>query len=1119
MSAPVTARQTADVFVGREGELARMRAVAGEAFAGRARLVLLRGEPGMGKTRTAEEVAAAARAAGARIIWGRCYEGEGAPAFWPWVQVIRACARDQALVRRALGADTGLLAHLDPGIFEADSHCPTESADNRFRLFDAVARLIRGVAERTALVLVFDDLQGADASSLQLLCFVARELQDVPVLIVATYRPVGAAPGTPLADALLELARVSGCVHLELTGLSAAEVSEYVRRVFVGPPSDALVASLHQRTEGNPFLLSEFVRALLSERGLDAADGADVTAIGVPENVRAFIQRRLRPLSRACLDTLQIAAVIGRDFLTDVVERATGATCAVVQEAVTARIVLRTASGRYRFAHALIRETLYEAIPDTSRRHLHRAVGNAIEQLPDAAERVAELAYHFAEADGDADGAKAVAYARRAGDRALALLAYEEAVRLYELADRVLHAATPGADEERCEVLLCLAHAQQRAGQRDRARDTHQRLAAIARRLGRPDFLARAAIADGHEGFAIGAKDEELLALLEEAFAALGDQESALRARTAAQLATALSADGGASRIRAGQLTVEAVALARRLGDAGALAEALLARHWVLGGSSNIEERAAVSTEAMAAAALTHDTNLIMLCRELRVRDLLELGEGDAFRREVEAQAGDAARIRQPVWLGQATHLRAVRAMLAGRLAECEQLAHEAFAIGQQVNREGAFQMLWLQLLQVCREQGRLAEVEPAFRAAADRHVRAVGFRSIFIYVLSELGRQVAARSEFERIAIDDFAAMKRGAKAASLTVALLAEVCAALGDAARAPTLYELLLPYAGRNIVTAYTFICFGSASHPLGLLAATMQRWDTAVQHFDDALAMYRRMGMPLFAARTQLAYARMLLARRQPDDAAQARTRLDAVLATARELGAGALEQQASELIASVVQSEALRLAGAAHTTGTAQVAAAHLKASATAVFRREGDYWTVSDNGAPLRLRDAKGLSYIAHLLRHPGREFHVLDLVTLGETSVTTTPASSVMDQGLPLLDQRARAEYAQRVADLRAELDEAEGHADTGRATRLRAEIEFLTEEIAGAVGLNGRNRLAAGHAERARSAVTKRIKEIINRIDEHNPHLGRYLRETIKTGLFCSYVPGPTRPMQWVL
>ena len=301
-------------------------------------------------------------------------------------------------------------------------------------------------------------------------------------------------------------------------------------------------------------------------------------------------------------------------------------------------------------------------------------------------------------------------------------------------------------------------------------------------------------------------------------------------------------------------------------------------------------------------------------------------------------------------------------------------------------------------------------------------------------------------------------------------------------------------------------------GSVARSLGLLATVLARYDDAERHFENALEMNARIRARVWVAHTQHDYARMLVARDGPGDRARATALAAQALATAREVGMKPLE-------AKVVQLRAA--AGLDEEPSTAPAPEGPPAPAAAAVFRRDGDVWAIAYDGKGLRLKDAKGVQYIACLLRRPGEEFHCADLAAGGETESARggdagTIAAGLGDAG-EVLDAPARAAYRQRLQDLESELAEATQWADTGRAEKLGAELEFLRAELSAAYGLGGRARKAADTSDRARKAVTSRIRESIERIGKEHPALARHLENAIHTGTFCSYQP--ERPVRWEL
>ena len=460
------------VFVGRETELDQLTSGLEDVLAGRGRLFLLVGEPGIGKSRLAEEMAARASAAGARVLWGRCWEAGGAPAFWPWVESLRAHIRkaEPEELRRQLGSGAAELAQILPELREIFVDLPEpaalESESARFRLFQATAEFVRNASDERPLMMVLDDLHAADTPSLLLLQFLARELGSTRVLLLGALRDVDPIPRQPVTAMLTEVAREPLTSRLLLAGLSEPDVREYVEQTASAIVSTELVAALHEETDGNPLFVSEALRLLTLEGIQPGSLGARIV---IPQNVRDVIARRLTHLSGECNRVLVVASVLGREFALGAVARVGGVSEDQLLELLDEAMVVRVVSdvpggpGRLRFAHVLIRDTLYEGLTTARRLLLHRQAAEALEALYGAepGPHTAELAYHSI-AGSDYD--KGVGYARRAGDRAFALLAYEEAARLYGSAVEALDLSGLSDDERRCELLLSLGEAESRAG-------------------------------------------------------------------------------------------------------------------------------------------------------------------------------------------------------------------------------------------------------------------------------------------------------------------------------------------------------------------------------------------------------------------------------------------------------------------------------------------------------------------------------------------------------------------------------------------------------------------------------------------------------------------------------
>jgi DNA-binding SARP family transcriptional activator/tetratricopeptide (TPR) repeat protein len=894
---PLAAALGRHALVGRGRELELLEQCWQQAVSGMRRLVLISGDAGIGKTRLAAEVGRRARDDGALVLYGRFDEETVAP-YQPVVEMVRGWSSGASLhpLRECLGsraAELGILfAELGPPPPDHDG----DPDGRRLRFFDAVAALFGEAGAEAPLVLVFDDLHWADRPTLQLLRHLVRSPQPRQALVLGTYREAELEPGHPLLELIADVRREGVLERLALTGLDECEVAELVTELGVPAAERSFVHALHGETEGNPFFIEEVVRHLRGSTDISLAEA------GVPDGVREVTARRLRRLDGESRKALQVAAVIGREFDYDVLQAVApldeDALIGALEEGVEAR-VLREAGrvGRYAFTHALVRATLYDGLSQLRRARLHGRVGEAIARLRggDLDPHLPQLAYHFAQAAPVEQPERAIDFALAAARRADRQLAWEEAAQHYRAALRARELTGAFDDPVRAELLLAQGTSEDRAGMEAEARATFESATATARVLGDASLLGRAALGFAGQWSVLGRVDEARLALLEEALAALGEEDSPLRARLLARLALELYYSGDPDRRLA--LSEQAVDLARRLGDPRTLAVCLDARHYALWRPENVDERLDVAAELRRVAEQTGDPELELEGAGWTVVDLLELGDVAGAEVQIAAASKLAEALHRPIWRWWTTLLRCTRAQLAGRFDEAEQLAEQALEIGRHGQAENAVNAYSQAMFNIRREQGRLAEVEPSVRRFIDLYPALVAWRAALALLLVELGRVEEARAEFEAVAGED---LPRDANWL-IGVTLLAEVCGALGDGERAEPLYELLEPYAGRNVVVGRAATCNGAAARLLGTLAAAMGSWELAEGHFISALAMHERMGAPPWVARTQLAYAEMLLVRRRRGDKARARELLGEAVAMADALGMGVVAQRARSLV--------------------------------------------------------------------------------------------------------------------------------------------------------------------------------------------------------------------------
>jgi len=905
-------RLATGVFVGRTQEMTTLRARLNEAASGQGRLLMVVGEPGSGKTRIAEHLATFARLLGAQVLFGRCYEGEGAPAFWPWVQTVRAYVQERSTgtLASAMGQGAADIAQVVAEVRERFPDLPAppslEPEQARFRLFDSITAFLKNAAKVQPLVLVLDDLHWADKPSLLLLAFLAREISDTRLLVIGTCRDMELSRQHPLAQTLGELARQGLSERILLAGLTRPDVATYIEMTAGVEAPEELVEAVYKETEGNPFFVTEVVRLLVSDGRLQGPGEVASWNIRIPEGVRDVIGRRLDHLSEPCNRVLTHASVIGREFSLDALEALTEVPSdrllELLEEAVAARVIseMPRAVGSYGFCHALIRETLYDRLSAARRLRLHRRIGEVLESIHQSRLdlHLDELAYHFSQAAPGGGVEKAIDYAVRAAQRATSLLAYEGAASHYERSLEALELKESPDEKRRSELLLALGDAQTRAGNTVKARDTFQQAADVARKVALPEHFARAALGIG-AGAAMGTRygkvDELQVRLLEEALRVLGENESAHRVRLLAQLCLALY-HSVEQRVR---LSQEAVEMARRVGSKPGLLAALFSRSIALEGFEKADERLAVATEIVQVAEEIGEKEMALRGHYRRLRELLELGDVPAVEEELKTYARLADELRQPRYLWLTPFYKSACALLEGRFEECERLMRQARTIGQRAQDPNAVLFFHTEMVTLRRLQGRFEELETEVKGFVLKYPSIAGWRASLACIYAGMGRRAEAREEFDRLAQDDFAGLPRDG-AWVVGIALLAQVCAFLQDAQRASTLYGLLLPFAGHNVIIGAAAVFYGPVSRHLGLLAATMSRWEEAAGHFEEALATSARLGARPFTALSQHEYAAMLLARCQPEDREKAVNLLQQALATASELGMTKLVQDVEAL---------------------------------------------------------------------------------------------------------------------------------------------------------------------------------------------------------------------------
>jgi DNA-binding CsgD family transcriptional regulator/transcriptional regulator with XRE-family HTH domain len=924
-------------LVGRQRELEILHGAVDRAVSGNGSVVLIGGEPGVGKTRLAGDLADYAAHQGFFPIWGRCLEDEGAPSYWPWVQVLRVAldSRDRVTLQHAMGLGASDLAQLLPELHELWPDLPRlmiEGEAARFRLFDSVTTFLRNVSGHQPLLIVLDDLQWADRSSLQLLEFLGRSIQSDPLVVLALYRDSEVDQNPPLAGTIVEVNREPANQHIAMRGLSESEVQEMIRTLSDGGIPEDLAPTISARTGGNPFFVGEIVGLL------DALPAASQhrqhpnwTRV-IPLGVRELIRQRLGRVSPRCRELLAVASVIGQEFdlrlLSGVSEQPAADLLDPLDQAVRARLIDDPPEAKfpYRFVHDLIRETVYDDLRPTRRLRLHERVALTLERLHESnlAPHYGRIARHFVLAAPIAGHERAVHYLTLAGDLAMRHVAYSNAADHFSEAIDLLEHYGSANGEQRAEAVLGLAEAWRRAGDIPKAREAFQAAADLARSVKLPKHFARAAIGFSGGIVLLGRYDTAAIALLDEAAELLGPEDSALKAQCMAR--SALAFEGYEKERPPERLTLSqrAVDIARRVGDPEALAVALHVHHQDLRRTGDVSRytRSTVPQSMVEAAADAGNLELLFTGRCWRMFGPLLTGDMPLVDSLIRDCQQLAAELRQPFYTYVLTGIRAMRAVLSGRLSDAGELAEQARLLGEEVGVPSLHRVFWEWLLKfhLSAELDRLEDLDPLALDTLERMSESPNLDSplrwqvvaaqIAVMRANGLIGADGTRHQTETLArVTDFRALvanlgvrrHNGWISHCLYATVhLAHAAAIVNDTDSARVMHEWLLPDARFVATVGGAFMCVGSVAHYVGLLSTTLSWWDDAERHFATALATNERIGARPFAARTRYAWADMLLRRGRRDDRERARRLLtDAGLAAA-EIGIVSLQRQVSEL---------------------------------------------------------------------------------------------------------------------------------------------------------------------------------------------------------------------------
>jgi DNA-binding SARP family transcriptional activator/tetratricopeptide (TPR) repeat protein len=912
------AAAASSVFVGRADERERLNTAFRAVTPGHRRVVVISGEPGIGKTSLS---AAAARTwfdDGAVVLYGRCDEDLGIP-YQAWAELLAHLVRHapEELLAEHVAARGSVLTRLAPELARrtAVAHVPSsDAASERYLLFGAVVDLFARVSAVVPLVLVLDDLHWADRPTIQLLRHLVSGDAPLPSLVIGTFRTSDVTSDHPLGEALASLHRESGVERLVLRGLGAEDLLTMLEEAAgaeFGDNGHALRDALLAETDGNPFFVGELLRHLTETGAVHQDDSgrwvasAALRASGLPVSVREVIGQRVAHLGEPARGVLSLAAVIGRDFDAEVLGRVAEADedtlIDLCDQAVTAGVLTEAAvAGRYTFSHALIEHTLYDGLSAGRRGRAHRAVAEALEKLcgDDPEDAVGQLAHHWAHAQPP-DRAKALRYAQRAGDRALAQLAPDEALRWYRDALGLLEHGPVDDARRRATLLLGFGDAQRQTG--DPAhRETLLAAGRLADDVGALDVLVGAALRNNRGwNSIIGAVDHDRVEMNERALARLGDADTPDRARLLALLCAEHNWDLGFDERFS--MAKEAVGIARRSGDEGALVDAIRLCHESVATPQSLELRRVWNTEACSLADHLGDPNARLHANDFRSLAALEAGDVATMREACAIFDAESERIGQPLNRWQVAYHRSWQRMLDGDLDAAEQWANDALALGSAAGiPEDAAMVFGGQLFTVRSMQGRMDEVLPLAEQLARDAPRLPVFQATIGLALSYGEAREQLRQLLDTQVEQDFPVYADVLWLATHTC--WAGAITRSGHRPGARVLYERLLPWQNQFATTHTTLN--GGISHFLGLLAQTLGRQDEADDWFAKALALHEAMHAPHFVAATQAAWAGLLADRDRPGDRARAQALVAAALPVTVERGYGYVERDAREVLARI-----------------------------------------------------------------------------------------------------------------------------------------------------------------------------------------------------------------------
>jgi DNA-binding SARP family transcriptional activator len=897
-AAPEAVQTTLDPLEGRAGVVAAFRDLLATMEGAGPQVIVLEGEPGVGKTRLLRELADLASAAGRPVHQGRCFETEASGPYRPVVEVLRSIVGE---------LPTGLdldLSHLGVLLRELGEP-PTGSGDDRqFLLFDSATHLVEAASLGRGMVVVLDDVQWADPESLDLLAHVVRHASGSDVIVAVATRP---ATSISTAEQLGSwLARTSApTTLLDIEGVGRAGVAAIARRV-VPDMDETTVDGLARITGGNPLYVRELALALRDRPGpLDELVGS------LPDGVADLLRERLDTFSPDGTRLLELVALdpagIPIDLLAEVAELPSAAFDQLLDQLVAAAVLAeRVDEGQVllAFSHELLRVATLDRLRLARRAALHHALALAGERLvvADAERWIGPVAWHWYEAGRSADPARAETTNVEAADLATRRTAFADAQTHLARAAIALDWQHLDPDQHAWRggpLHLALAEACHRVADVEGRRHHAEIAFELAESVDDAPTAARAAIVHGGSRSTYGISNPATTRLLRRAIEMLaGVDDPGLVARTTARLAQEVNHAGLLAESR--EMSARAVEMASVVDDDDRTAAAVFReRVWTLNHPDWLAEREASIEAMLDRARRARDPELETEARIWRASAFLERADIGAFDEELAHLDALSRRVPVPSLLVRIETLRSTRASLRGDFDAAMTFAQASYELGRRVEPENADQVLQAQMIAPLRELGLLSGMLSTVRELSGSYRDVPGWQCALTFVLAEAGDVDGARRELAALRRPGLDAVPRDL-AWSLALAYLADATCTLGDLDAAAELVPALAPFAGRN-ASLWDIATHGAVDHHLGRLLALLGDDDAAARHLRDALALHRKSDQGPMALRSELELAR--LARRGGDDAAkrEVEARLSVVERSAAAAGWPAIAAAAAAAI--------------------------------------------------------------------------------------------------------------------------------------------------------------------------------------------------------------------------